>query len=63
MRLDFVYTVCSEVEEDLRVSKGGRSVESIFTFKLLGLDMLQWALYIGTALCVMIIALIIVKRR
>lgn len=45
------------------MSKGGRSVEEIFSFKLLGLNMLQWALYIGIALCAMLIALILVKRR
>lgn len=63
MRVHFVYTVRSKVEEDIRVNKGGRSVEEIFSFKLLGLNMLQWALYIGIALCAMLIALILVKRR
>lgn len=35
----------------------------VFTFELLGMNLLEWAIYIGLALCVMIIALILIKRR
>lgn len=38
-------------------------MQEVFTIQFLGLNLYQWTMYIGLALCVMIIALIIVKRR
>ena len=38
-------------------------MQEIFTFQFLGLNLYQWTMYIGMALCVMVIALILVKRR
>ena len=38
-------------------------MQEIFTIQFLGLNLYQWTMYIGMALCVMIIALILVKRR
>ena len=38
-------------------------MQEIFTIQFLGLNLYQWTMYIGMALCVMIIALIFVKRR
>ena len=38
-------------------------MDSIFTFELLGMNLMEWAMYIGMALAVMLIALILVKRR
>ena len=38
-------------------------MQEILTIQFLGLNLYQWTIYIGLALCVMVIALIIVKRR
>ena len=38
-------------------------MQEIFTIQFLGLNLYQWTIYIGLALCVMVIALINVKRR
>lgn len=38
-------------------------MDSIFTFELLGMNMMEWAMYIGVALAAMLVVLIIVKSR
>lgn len=38
-------------------------MDSIFTFELLGMNMMEWAMYIGVVLAAMLVVLIIVKSR